>query len=280
MTKRNYTVYRNLENKITYVLEAKTENSIRNYELDNFNYGVTIERPTNGTLMPVKEYLEKDTKFSKFLSSNNKNLLHQEMIQNYKGEPIDRALAHLIGNVEVNGISHKIVVTDVWGTVEIEHQTYAIYIKEPDPKNYYVPYITAGHVSAEDKTFKESAIREIAEETGITVDESRVNQSAIISFPERMYESNIYEEDIIVFELRLTEGDLKKFAENIEEVEYHVLLAPERIKDLIDNKPININFKIYKGEINKSNEQITLQDLHPQFEKNKFYLEKQYESLT
>ena len=134
MAKENYTVYRDLKNKITYVVEAKTENSIRRYELDNFNYGVTIERPTNGTLMPVKEYLEKHTEFSKFLFSNKKNLLHQEMIQNCKGEPIDRALANLIGNVEVNGISHKIVVVDVWGTVEIEDQKYALYIKEPPRK--------------------------------------------------------------------------------------------------------------------------------------------------
>jgi hypothetical protein len=58
------------------------------------------------------------------------------------------------------------------------------------------------------------------------------------------------------------------------------LLAPGKINDLLDNKIIDINFEIYKGRINKSNKKITLRDLHPQFEKNRFYLEKQYKALS
>lgn len=278
--KKWFTLYRDLDSKTTHVIEHITSDLIRDFETDDFKYGVTIVYPGDHVKkIPVKEYLEKDEPFAKFLKANKKELLHKEIILNEDNKPIDRSLAHMIGDRKIDSLSYVQSGVHVWATVDIKGVRYALFYKRKGA-NYYQNCVAGGHSSAEDKDILTSVIREVEEEIGVKTKDWDLSFLCELKLEEIIRGSKINCEKNSVYHIHLQENDLENIKAEEEEISEHILVPVNMLNNFSEDKPIPVNIRVINGKVENIDLSLKLSDMNPELTSiNKNHFETQYNFL-
>lgn len=117
-----FTIYRNLFAEQTTFQHGLSQNPIRTYTSNEHKWDVCLTNQTNRT--PI---LQSPTKILNFLNLNNEFKKEPEIIVNKDGKPIDRTLAHLVGDAEIDGFSMTHLNTHLFATTIIHNQRYIIF---------------------------------------------------------------------------------------------------------------------------------------------------------
>ena len=210
---KKYTIHRDTKNKKTYISEwiAKEYDRIfEQQEWKNYSYCVAVDKAIDDTCMLIEDFWEKDdSEFSKHTKNNKRNLTHTENILNVDWESIDRAAAHLLWWMTIDGLKYRHKTVDVWWSIDIDGEEHAIYYYRP--AGYINANICWWHFSYWDASPSERAIQEIKEEIKLIFIQDNIDPVGVIGTPHELSKKesiDVVDRDFHCYHIKVNEDQL------------------------------------------------------------------------
>jgi len=242
MTEKKFTIYRDVEAKKTYFINSLCKNLVRQFNVDEFKYGVVIEKPKGVEMIPMEDFLKTDHEIAKFLAPNTKDLIHTEIIKNENNEPVDRVLAHLIGDMEYDKKTYRQKSVHSIGIANYKGEKYVF---SQWKKNRFDLALVSGHQKyGEDRNLE----KETQEETGIHIPFERFNfLGSVRVSEEEIAHAKVNAETVDMYVVEITESEIYKIQSGLEDSNVFYLINVKDLVALAKGGVISPEFVINKG---------------------------------